>query len=294
MACGWVSGCRHCSAHLVVHAVDRSLRCHHCGYREAVPLACPVCGNQDLRPVGRGTQRLESALRARFARARILRVDRDSVRSAAQWNAALAAIRDHSAELIVGTQILAKGHDFPKLTLVGVINADASLFAADFRAPERLFAQLMQVAGRSGRADLPGEVLVQTDFPDHPLFASLVAHDYEGFARAQLADRQAAGFPPFRHQALLRAEATSLAETLAFLSRARAVAEPLRGEQIDLYDPVPMRLTRRAGQERAQLLIESAQRSALQAFLDEWLAALHGSKGGRDLRWHIDIDPLDL
>jgi len=292
-ACGWVSRCRDCSANLVVHLAERALRCHHCGHGEALPRACPECGNQDLRAIGRGTQRLEEALAARFPGARIARADRDSVRSIRQWRKLLADIRSGQTELLVGTQMLAKGHDFPKLTLVGVVNADASLFAADFRAPERLFAQLMQVAGRSGRAALPGEVLVQTEFPDHPLFCALEAHDYQRFARSQLEERRQAGFPPWRFQALLRARSRVLDQAIEFLATAARAAAPFAYE-VALYDPVPMRLARKAGWERAQLLVESARRPSLQQFLDRWVPGLYALRHPTELRWHLDVDPIEF
>ncbi|HWS12637.1 MAG TPA: primosomal protein N', partial [Rhodocyclaceae bacterium] len=266
-ACGWVSRCTHCSANQVVHLADARLRCHHCGAESGIPRSCPTCGNQDLHPFGRGTQRLESVLAERFPDARILRVDRDSAGSRARWAALLERIHAGDADILIGTQMLAKGHDFPLLTLVGVLNADASLFAADFRAPERLFAQLMQVGGRSGRAGLPGEVLVQTAYPEHPLYRALAAHDFERFAQSQLEERRQAGFPPYAFQALLTADAPVLADALEFLARAREAAVDAAGAGVSLYDPVPMRLARRADRERAQLLVESASRPALQAFL---------------------------
>jgi len=293
-ACGWVSRCRRCAANLVVHLADRRLRCHHCGLEAGIPKACPDCGNQDIHPFGRGTQRLEAALSERFPQARILRIDRDSASTPKKWQALLAAIHEGSADILIGTQMLAKGHDFPLLTLVGVVGADAALFAADFRAPERLFAQLMQVGGRSGRAELPGEVLIQTEHPGHPLYRALAAHDYAAFARAQLDERQAAGFPPFSFQALLRAEAKTIDQSLAFLAAAREAALPLAGEKVSLYDPVPMRMARLKNLERAQLLVESASRPALQTFLAAWNENLHGLKLPRDLRWHLDVDPLEF
>ena len=293
-SCGWVSRCPGCAANLVVHLADRRLRCHHCGREEHIPVACPICGNQDIHPFGRGTQRLEEALAARFPQARILRVDRDSAKSQSRWHGVLEAIHNGEADILVGTQMLAKGHDFPKLTLVGVLNADAALFAADFRAPERLFSQLMQVGGRSGRAALPGEVLVQTQYPDHPLYRALAAHDYAAFAAEQLAERERAGFPPFTHQAMLRAEAPELKQALAFLETASELGAALSGGKVALYDAVPMRLHRLAHLERAQLLVESRSRPALQAFLARWLAAVRELRAPKALRWHIDIDPLEF
>ncbi len=293
-ACGWVSRCRRCAANLVVHLADKRLRCHHCGLETAIPCACPDCRNQDIHPFGRGTQRLESALVERFPAARILRIDRDSANTPKKWLALLAAIHAGEADILIGTQMLAKGHDFPRLTLVGVVGADAALFAADFRAPERLFSQLMQVGGRSGRAKLAGEVLIQTEYPQHPLYRALAAHDYAAFAREQLDERRMAGFPPFSFQAILRAEAHGMEQALAFLGEARTVGIGLTGADVSLYDPVPMRLSRLMNMERAQLLAESASRPALQAFLAEWMTCLHNLRARRDLRWHLDVDPLEF
>jgi primosomal protein N' (replication factor Y) len=291
-ACGWISHCRRCAANLVVHLADRRLRCHHCGLETQIPNTCPDCGNLDIQPFGRGTQRLEAKLAEYFPTARILRIDRDSADSPQKWQALLAAIHAGEADILVGTQMLAKGHDFPKLTLVGVVGADAALFAADFRAPERLFAQLMQVGGRSGRAALPGEVLIQTEYPDHPLYQALIAHDYAAFAREQLAEREVAGFPPFAFQAMLRADAPELKQALAFLHDA-VLSAPTFSEVL-LYDPMPMRLARLKNRERAQLLVESRSRPALQAFLAEWMQRLYVLTTPRELRWHLDVDPLEF
>jgi primosomal protein N' (replication factor Y) len=292
--CGWISHCTRCAANLVVHLADRRLRCHHCGFETPIPRACPDCGNVDLQPFGRGTQRLEDMLGQRFPQARILRIDRDSASTPAKWEALLRQIHNGEVDILIGTQMLAKGHDFPRLTLVGAVGADAALFAADFRAPERLFAQLMQVGGRSGRADLPGEVLIQTEYPEHPLYQALVDHDYGRFARAQLEEREVAGFPPYSFQALLRAEAREMAQSLDFLATARAVAETLANEWITLYDPVPMRMARLMTLERGQLLVESLNRPALQAFLTAWMEQLYTLKMPAGLRWHLDVDPTDF
>jgi primosomal protein N' (replication factor Y) len=293
-SCGWTSRCKRCAANLVLHLADRRLRCHHCGFEDRIPKACPTCGNQDIHPFGRGTQRLEEVLALRFPQARILRVDRDSAKSRKQWEALVEKIHGGEADILVGTQMLAKGHDFPKLTLVGAIGPDAALFAADWRAPERLFAQLMQVAGRAGRAELPGEVLIQTQFPEHPLYAALVRHDYPAFAGQQLKEREQAGFPPYAYQAMLRAEAPQMAEALAFLATARAWPEAAAHHDVMLYDPVPMRLARRANFERGQLLVESPSRRALQVFLTAWLCAIDTIKASSRLRWHLEVDPLEF
>jgi len=293
-ACGWVSRCKRCAANLVLHLADRRLRCHHCGFEHGIPKACPTCGNQDIHPFGRGTQRLESWLQEQFPEARILRVDRDAVKSRKQWEAVLERIHGGEADILVGTQMLAKGHDFPKLTLVGILGADSALFAADCRAPERLFAQLMQVAGRAGRAELKGEVLIQTQYPDHPLFAAVVAHDYPGFAAGQLKEREQAGFPPYAFQAMLRAEAPQMADAIAFLKAAAALPVVAEHEQVMVFDPVPMRMARLANLERGQLLVESHSRPILQAFLPAWREAVESLKSPSRLRWHLEVDPLEF
>jgi primosomal protein N' (replication factor Y) len=293
-ACGWVSRCTRCAANMVLHLADRRLRCHHCGCEHRVPKACPTCGNQDIHPFGRGTQRLEGWLQEQFPDARILRVDRDSVKSRKQWESMLERIHGGEADILVGTQMLAKGHDFPKLTLVGVLGADAALFAADWRAPERLFAQLMQVAGRAGRAELKGEVLIQTQYPDHSLYAALVRHDYPGFAATLLKEREQAGFPPYAFQAMLRAEAPLMADSIAFLTAAGALPVLAEHENIVVYDPIPMKMARLASLERGQLLVESHSRPALQAFLPRWREALEGIKAPAKLRWHIEVDPFEF
>jgi primosomal protein N' (replication factor Y) len=293
-ACGWISRCQRCAANLVLHLNDRRLRCHHCGFEARIPKGCPTCGNQDIHPFGRGTQRLEAWLQERFPTARILRVDRDSVKSRKQWEAVLDRIHGGEADILVGTQMLAKGHDFPRLTLVGVLGADAALFAADWRAPERLFAQLMQVAGRAGRAELKGEVLIQTQYPDHPLYNALASHDYPSYAATLLKEREQAGFPPYAYQAMLRAEAPQMADAIAFLATARALPVAEEYPDVALYDPVPMHLSRLANLERGQLLAESSSRPALQAFLPRWREAIEGIKAPSRLRWHIEVDPLEF
>lgn len=291
-ACAWISGCARCSSRLVLHLREKKLRCHHCGHEERVPAACPSCGNVDLIPLGQGTQRVESALSALFPSARILRIDRDSTRRKAMWPGMLKSIQEQQVDILVGTQILAKGHDFPNLSLVGILNPDSSLYSTNFRASERLFAQLMQVAGRAGRAQIPGEVLIQTQFPDHPLFEALRRHDYDAFAKTLLAERRHAGLPPFIHQALLRAEATSLTTVMSYLEDAAKIASRLRHE-VTVYDPVPAAMQRLAGRERGQLLVQSASRKKLQAFLKEWYAKLAETADNK-VRWALDVDPLEF
>ena len=290
--CGWLSGCKHCAGKMVLHLNDQRLRCHHCGYQLHVPHACPSCGNADLHPVGSGTQRVESVLRERFPEARILRVDRDSTRNKHAWQTMREQIHANEVDILVGTQMLAKGHDFPALTLVGVLNPDSALYSSDFRAAEKLFAQLVQVAGRAGRADKPGEVLIQTAFPDHPLFIALQTHDFESWAASQLTERQMAGFPPFVYQAMLRAEGKQEAEVYAFLNQARDAATALR-HAVEIFGVVPAALPRRANHIRAQLLIQGAKRKELQLFLRAWQPLLDALPA-RKLRWSLDIDPLEF
>ena len=290
-ACDWTAGCLRCTAHMVLHRVGHCLRCHHCGDEAPVPRACPTCGNVDLKAMGRGTQRVEDTLAERFPGARIVRIDRDSARRRSELARLLEGIARGEADILVGTQLLAKGHDFPLLTLVGVLDADGALVSTDYRAAERLYSTLAQVAGRAGRARHAGEVLVQTRYPQHPLYAALARHDFATFAAAQLAERESAGFPPFVHEAALRAEAPKLAQAMQFLAdAARLVAVP---EAVRVYDPVPHVITRRADLERAQLLVQSASRPALQEFLRAWSERLFAT-APRSVRWHLDVDPIEF
>jgi primosomal protein N' (replication factor Y) len=291
-ACGWTIGCPRCSAHLVLHTADRRMRCHHCGHEAPIPRHCAACGNVDLAPFGRGTQRLEEVLARKFPHARLLRVDSDSTRVKGRWEGMRKAISAGDADILIGTQILAKGHDFQRVTLVGVLNSDAALVAADYRAPERLFAQLFQVAGRAGRLETPGEVLVQTRYPRHPLYRALARHTFEPFAATLLAERRDAGFPPYVHEAALRAESDAMSRSIGFLASALAAA-PAARERITLYDPVPMSLARRAGRERAHVIAQSHSRRALQRFLAEWTPVLYGFKQTK-VRWHLDVDPIEF
>ena len=289
-ACGWVKGCRRCSANMVVHLAAQLLRCHHCGLAEGIPRACPECGNPDLQAFGRGTQRIELLLGEKFPQARILRVDSDAVRARNKLEDLLE--RATHADILVGTQILAKGHHFERLTLAGVLNADSGLFSSDYRASERAFAQLQQVAGRAGRSNLPGEVLIQTRYPEHPLYQSLVRHDYTGFAGRLLAERREAGFPPFVFEAALRAESRDPVRALHFL-RAAIGRAPQRGAAITVFDPAPMSLARLAGVERAQVLLQSRSRPRLQTFLREWSDSLYRAPA-HGVRWHLDVDPIEF
>ena len=303
-ACDWKSECPNCSAYRVFHKIDRSLRCHHCGYAERVPRACPECGNVDIAPVGRGTERLEEHLgdlladvkQANGEPVRIARMDADSTRVKGALEQQLARMHAGDVDVLVGTQMVTKGHDFRRITLVAALNPDSALFSSDFRAPERLFGLLMQAAGRAGRdAAQAGasEMWVQTWHPKHPLFTNLRRHDYPGFAAQQLKEREQAGMPPFGFQALLRAEARTQEAAQAFLKAASAAAQELDGaDRVTLYSAVPMSVQRVANVERAQLLVESASRNALQRFLAAWQPVLQATREKGLIRWAVDVDPL--
>ena len=293
-ACGWIGNCPRCTAFMVLHKPEHRLRCHHCSLELRIPKSCPTCGNVDLQPLGRGTQRIEEGLQNIFPQARIMRIDADSTRLKGSAQAAFDSVHRGEVDILIGTQMVAKGHDFRNLTLVGVLNPDTALFSHDYRASERLFAQLMQVAGRAGRAGQKeggnaSEVLIQTRYPTHPLYAAVMAHDYDRFAADLLEERRQAGVPPFMYQALLRAEARELDTALAFLTHA---AHCVEHPGITINDPIPMTLTRVANVDRAQLLVESPSRPALQAFLKVWMDTLRATK--TRAKWSLEVDPVDI
>jgi primosomal protein N' (replication factor Y) len=305
-ACEWKSDCPNCSAYRVFHKIDRTLRCHHCGYTDRVPRACPVCGNIDISPVGRGTEKLEEHVgellagvtRAQGEPVRIARMDADSTRAKGALEAQLARMHSGDVDVLVGTQMVTKGHDFRRITLVAAVNVDAALFSSDFRAPERLFALLMQAAGRAGRDAASGassEMWVQTWNPQHALFAALRHHDYPAFADRQLAEREQAAMPPFGFQALVRADGRTQEAAQSFLrAAAEQAARMPELANVTLYSPVPATMQRIANVERAQLLVESASRPALQRFLAAWRAELHAIKVKGLVRWAVDVDPLAI
>jgi primosomal protein N' (replication factor Y) len=292
-ACQWTSSCPRCSARLVVHLGQRRLKCHYCGHEQKIPLQCPSCGNADLKPVGQATQRLEATLNQLFPQARIARVDRDSMRSKDALHDLLSLVHAGEVDILVGTQMLAKGHDFPNLTLVGVLDTDSALYSPDFRAAERLFAQLMQVAGRAGRADKAGEVLIQTAFPQHPLFAALRNQDYTTYATELLHERQVMQFPPTRYFALIKAEANDYAPVNQFLTQVAQWARQI-GTNVMIYDPVRPQMERLKGMERGQLLFQSASRGHLQQLFKALIPQIRADKSAARIRWVLDIDPLDL
>lgn len=301
-SCGWVSQCDHCTAFSVVHRAGGQrmrLHCHHCGAQSAAPLSCPTCGDPDLQPMGRGTQRLEEHLAELFPQARIARIDADSTRRKGSAEDLFEQVHAGEVDILVGTQMVSKGHDFGNLGVVGVVNADAMLFSQDFRAPERLFAQLMQVAGRAGRNGKTGLVMIQTGYPEQSLYQALKRHDYEGFAKSLMHERETAGLPPFAFQALLTAEAKELPDALGFLHAARATARAWLeahhlSDQVTLYDAVPLRVVRVASICRAQLLIEAGSRAALHRLLRGWLTSLGSRHGTGGLRWQLEVDPMEI
>ncbi|MBS7327662.1 MAG: primosomal protein N' [Oxalobacter sp.] len=294
-ACGWVSQCHRCSAYMVYHKAGRLLRCHHCGLARIVPRHCPDCGNLDLQALGRGTQRIEENIRQQFPEARVLRIDADSTSRKGSLQKALEDIYQGKVDIVIGTQMVAKGHDFQNLTLVGVLDPDTALFSHDYRAGERLFSQLMQVAGRAGRSVAgpdanPAQVMIQTRYPGHPLYQAMCQRRYDAYVGELMEERRIAGFPPFGYQALLTAEAKSIDKAMAFLQGAKGLIDRQQG--ITVSDAIPMAVMRVANVERAQLLLESASRPALQGVLSDWLPKLKGLK--TSVKWQVEIDPLSI
>ena len=287
--CGHTFGCPNCSAKMVLHQRARQLRCHHCDHREPIPFKCPDCGNQDLTAVGHGTQRVEETLRAFLPKATVVRVDRDSTAHKNDWADLYRRIADNEIDILVGTQMLAKGHDFARLNLVIVLNADGSLYSADFRAPERLFAELMQVSGRAGRADKPGKVLIQTQLPEHPVFAAVKAQDYAVFAENELNERQMFAMPPFGFQTAVRADAPRVADAMEFLNAAKETLAPLLPESVSQFGAAPMLMVRLAERERAQIFLESTSRQDLHRAVSLWVQVLQQNRDGK-IRWSVDVD----
>jgi len=291
--CGWVSDCGRCDARMTLHRGRGRLICHHCGLMSALPVQCPYCESPDLRPLGQGTERVEDTLRQRFPGIPLARIDRDSTRRKGELERLLAAARRGDYPLLLGTQMLAKGHHLPGVTLVGILELDHGLYGSDFRAAERMAQLLVQVAGRAGRAERPGTVLVQTRHPSHPLLVRLLRDGYGAFADAALAERSEAGLPPFSHHALLRADSTQEQAAMTFLQAARAAAQPLAAPGIELWGPAPSSMERRAGRIRAQLLLQAPRRGLLQPLLQALLPRLRTLKPPRDLRWSVDVDPQE-
>jgi primosomal protein N' (replication factor Y) len=290
-ACGWFGECPRCDARMTLHRSERQLRCHHCDRRQPVPGRCPECQSDRLDPVGLGTERLEQEVHERFPGIEVLRLDRDTVRRRDAWPRVLARLATGEPCILMGTQMLAKGHDYPNITLVGVVNLDQALFSSDFRAAERAAQMLVQVAGRAGRAEKPGTVMVQTHHPDHPLFSELLPGGYRRFAEDLLIERAAAAYPPIGHMVILRAEATRNDAVREFLQQAVDQADRVKG--VHLLGPLPAPMERRAGRYRMQVIIMSRSRKTLHALLDSWVARLYRLRSGARVRWSLDVDPCD-
>jgi primosomal protein N' (replication factor Y) len=294
-ACGWLTDCPRCDARMTHHKQLKLLWCHHCGHQRREPDHCPSCGSPDLRPVGQGTERVEASLQRLFPDTPLARIDRDSTRRKGVLEKLLSRIRAGEFPLLLGTQMLAKGHHFPAVTLVAILDVDQGLFGADFRAAERMAQLILQVAGRAGRAERPGKVLIQTRHPDHPLMQLLTNKGYEAFASEALEERRAAAFPPYTHQVLMRAESTKAEEPERFLEQAARLGRELNNNgSIEFWGPVPAPMARRAGMTRAHLLIQSSQRLVLQQWLGGWVLAIDAIPTSRRVRWSVDVDPQEM
>jgi primosomal protein N' (replication factor Y) len=292
--CGWVAECRRCDARMTLHLGSNILWCHHCGSQRRTDEKCPECGGADLHPLGQGTERLEEVLQQRFPGAGIARVDRDSTRHKGSLEQLLGDIREGKYSLLLGTQMLAKGHHFPNVTLVGILDVDQGLFGVDFRAAERMAQLIVQVSGRAGRAEKPGRVIIQTRHPDHPLLQTLIRQGYDAFAMEALRERRAAGLPPFSYQALIRAEAPKEGAPKAFLEQASELVQGLVCQGVELWGPVPAPMERRAGRFRAHLLLQAPNRADLQRLLRQWLPRIQELQSARRVRWSVDVDPQEM
>lgn len=290
--CGWVAKCQRCDSHMTYHHSDRRLRCHHCGAERRAEKSCAQCQSENLLTLGAGTERIEQALQQRFAGVEIVRIDRDTTRRRGSLEALLDRVKTGQRQILVGTQMLAKGHHFPNVTLVGIVDADQGLHSAEFHAPERMAQLILQVAGRAGRAEQPGEVYIQTHHPDHPLLLKLIEHGYGEFARALLREREAAALPPFTAMALLRAEAVQRDAALAFLEQVRMILRNARADKVQIFGPLPAPMEKRAGRFRAQLIVQAQERGSLQQLLQHSLPQVEAIKSGR-VRWSVDVDPVD-
>ena len=293
-ACGWIAECVRCDAHLVFHREDGRLRCHHCSAERSLIVECPECGSKDMRRLGLGTERVASALESRIDGLRVARMDRDATRRRGALEALLDRVHAGEVDAVVGTQMLAKGHHFPNVTLVAILDADGGLFGIDFRATERMAQLLLQVAGRAGRGDRAGRVLLQTHHPEHPLLRVLVLEGYRKFCEGALEERRLARLPPYASLALVRAEATQRDAPQSFLSDAEACASARPPAGVSVLGPVPSPMERRAGRYRAQLLVDATSRAALQRFLPGWIAELEALPSARKVRWSVDVDPQEM
>jgi len=292
--CGWVARCRRCDANLVIHAADRRLRCHHCGSEQALSKHCPSCQTGELQALGMGTERIEQVLTSLFPDKAVIRFDRDTTQRKGALESYLEQIHQGHADIILGTQMLAKGHHFPNVTLVAILDSDSGLFSIDYRAGERLAQMISQVAGRAGRADKPGRVILQTRQPQHPLLTTLLEKGYSAFAELALEERRQAGLPPCSYQALFRVHAGDIQAPQQFLKAMQKLIAQANGEGVSVLGPVSAPMARRAGQFRFQLLLQSPQRRALHSLLDRLLPGVYRLKEAKKVRWSLDVDPLDL
>ena len=292
--CGWVSHCKRCDANLTYYRQHNRLRCNHCGSEQRIEPACPTCGSVDLRDIGHGTEKIEESLKAQFPTETIVRIDRDNTRRKGSLESLLAQAQSGEARILLGTQMLAKGHHFANVTLVGILDSDQGLFSADFRAAERMAQLITQVAGRAGRAEKPGRVLIQTHHPDHPLLLSLIRQGYQGYAQAALAERQLAEMPPYSHLALIRAEAVDASLPFAFLQQVLALCMGQNLPEVQAWGPVPAPMERRAGRYRAQLLLQATERAPLHRLLRQLAPQLEGMSSARKVRWSLDVDPSEM
>lgn len=292
--CGWNTECPRCDAHMTLHQHNRRLQCHHCGHERPAPATCPQCNCEELYIPGAGTERIEQALQQQFPDIEISRIDRDTTRRKGSLDQKLQQARSGQSRILIGTQMLAKGHDFPNVTLVGILDTDQGLFSSDFRGTEQMAQLIIQVAGRAGRAEKPGEVLIQTHHPEHPLLQQLLQDGYNGFARAALAERRMASFPPYSHMTLLRAEATRKQASFDFLKEASALGQSLQMPGIEWFGPLSAPMEKRAGRYRAQLILQAGQRGQLQRLLRHWVIKLPQLKSANRVRWSVDVDPQDM
>jgi primosomal protein N' (replication factor Y) len=292
--CGWIARCQRCDSHMTLHQAKNKLRCHHCGAERRAESACPSCQGTSLIPVGEGTERVESSLNQLFPDNKVIRIDRDTTRRKGSLESILQDVHGGEARILVGTQMLAKGHHFPNVTLVGILNIDQGFFSVDFHALEKTAQLIVQVAGRAGREEKPGTVMLQTHYPDHPLLQTLLNAGYDEFARQAMVEREQANLPPYSYMALLRAEAVDARQPIEFLQEAKAMAQQHETANVEFWGPLPSPMEKRAGRYRAQLFIQSLDRAALHRLLAPWIRALEKSRLGRKVRWSIDVDPVDV
>jgi primosomal protein N' (replication factor Y) len=292
--CGWIARCQRCDSHMTYHHGKQKLRCHHCGAERRAEQSCPDCSGSSLIPVGEGTERVEQALKKQLPDVGVIRIDRDTTRRKGSLESLLQEVHQGGAKILIGTQMLAKGHHFPDVTLVGILNIDQGLFSVDFRALEKTAQLIVQVSGRAGREEKPGEVMLQTHYPDHPLLQTLLESGYAEFAQQALKEREQTCLPPYSYMSLLRAEAVDAGQPMEFLREAKNLAQEYAVQGIELLGPMPSAMEKRAGRYRAQLIVQASQRSSLHKLLSPWVLALEKSKLGRKVRWSIDVDPVDV